>query len=49
MRQPHARRIPACAAYGFTYEETPTLKKLRSLQNYITHTAPAIVTKLLTK
>lgn len=37
------------AAYGFTYEETPTLKKLRSLQNYITHTAPAIVTKLLTK
>jgi len=35
------------AAYGLTYQESPTLKKLRSLQNYITHTAPAIVTKLL--
>ena len=35
------------AAYGLTYDESPALKKLRALQNYITHTAPAIVTKLL--
>jgi hypothetical protein len=35
------------AAYGLQYDESPALKKLRALQNYITHTAPAIVTKLL--
>jgi hypothetical protein len=35
------------AAYGLTYDESPALKKLRALQNYLTHTAPAIVTKLL--
>jgi len=35
------------AAYGLTYEETPTLKKLRSLQNYLAATAAGIVYKLL--
>ena len=35
------------AAYGLTYTESPQLKKLRSLQNYIQWSAPAIVTKLL--
>ena len=35
------------AAFGLSYDESPALKKLRSLQNYITNTAPAIVVKLL--
>jgi hypothetical protein len=37
------------AAYGLTYDESPTLKKLRGLQNYLNFTAPTIVTKLLTQ
>jgi hypothetical protein len=35
------------AAYGLIYTESPALKKLRALQNYIQWSAPAIVTKLL--
>jgi hypothetical protein len=37
------------AAYRIIYQESPTLTKLRSLQNYLNSTAPAIVTKLLTQ